>query len=267
LSADDRDDEASGLHRASPSGPRVPPRQPRRAATGIALPRGIFRPSLLSVIILMLVLLGLGIRAYREMSRPGTRDYPREAFREPSMRATVISNVDLDGSGRFRRALAIRGDIDWTSADWFDDQVEQARLSPDDLIVLSSDGGKLNQSMLMGETIRKRGFATAVGTADASGKVYASSCASACVFVYAGGKTRYGIFGSQLGVHRFTKSGPTSDPVAESQKTQGRLLGYIRKMGISSRFVELMSQTSEINWLDPRTAQEINLITVPLERH
>lgn len=227
---------------------------------------GVFRPSFWSVVIFVLLLSGVGIRAYRDLSRPGAWDYSRETLGKPSMKSTVVAGVDLDGSGRGRRILAISGGIGRASASWFYDQLKQAQLSPGDVILLSSDGGDLDQGTIMGEIIRLRGLATAVGTVDASGKVYAASCASACVLVYAGGKTRYGIFGSLLGVHRFTVDGPVQDPVAEGQRTQGRLLGYMTKMGVSSRIVELMSQTSDIRWLNPKDALAMNLITTPVER-
>lgn len=265
------------MHRSPPTGPRVTPPQapyrdglsraaaPRRA--NIPTQHGIFRPSVWSVVIFVLLLSGVGIRAYRDLSRPGAAwDYSRENFGKPSMKSAVIARVDLDGSGRGRRILAISGDIGRASASWFYDQLKQAQLSPGDVILLSSDGGDLAQGTIMGGLIRSRGLATAVGTVDASGKVYAASCASACVLVYAGGKTRYGIFGSLLGVHRFTVDGPVEDPLAEGQRTQGRLLGYMTKMGVSSRIVELMSQTSDIRWLSPKDAFAMNLITTPVDR-
>ncbi|WGS21650.1 hypothetical protein [Bradyrhizobium sp. ISRA463] len=218
------------------------------------------------MVIFVLLLSGVAIRAYRDLSRPGAWDYSRETLVAPSMKSAVIPNVDIDGSGRGRRALAISGDIGVASASWLHDQLKKAQLSPGDVILLSSDGGKLNQGTIMGEIIRAHGLATAVGTADASGQVRAASCASACVLVYAGGKTRYGIHGSLLGVHRFTTEGPMHDPVAETQRTQGRVLGYMTKMGVSSRIVELMSQTSDIRWLNPKDAFAMNLITTPVDR-
>jgi hypothetical protein len=218
------------------------------------------------VVIFVLLLSGIGIRAYRDLSRPAAWDYSRETYVAPSMKAMVIPSADIDGSGRGRRALAISGDIGAASASWFRSRLDEAQLSAGDVILLSSDGGKLNQGTIMGETIRSRGLATAVGTADASGQVRAASCASACVLVYAGGKVRYGIYGSMLGVHRFTTEGPTDDPVAETQRTQGRLLGYITKMGISSKIVEAMSATSNIRWLTPKEALAINLVTAPIDR-
>ncbi len=48
-----------------------------------------------------------------------------------------------------------------------------------------------------------------------------SYCASACVLVYAGGKTRYGIEGSMLGLHRFVTTSARRDPVADTQRTAG----------------------------------------------
>ncbi len=276
MSVDDRQDEGTGVNRSSPTGPRVaPPRQPphRDRSPGEAPPheapprvtdvqsqRGIFRPSFWSVVIFVLLLSGVGIRAYRDMSR-------RDTYLPANMTAIVVANADIDGSGHGRLTLAISGEIGTTSAIWFRKQIEDARLSAGDAVLLSSDGGNLDQSTIMGEIIRARGLVTAVGTADASGRVRASSCASACVLVYAGGKIRYGIHGSMLGVHRFTTEGPVDDPIAEAQRTQGRVLGYVTKMGVSSKVVEAMSQTSDIRWLTPKEALAINLVTTAVGPH
>ena len=133
-----------------------------------------------------------------------------------------------------------------------------------DVILLSSPGGDLNQAIIMGEIIRSRGLVTAVGVADASGRIKPSYCASACVLVYAGGKTRFGIEGSALGVHRFVTSAPGRDPVAETQRTAGMVLSYMTKMGVSSSVVEAMSETREVRWLGTGEASAMNLITDPL---
>ena len=131
-------------------------------------------------------------------------------------------------------------------------------------MLLSSPGGDLNQAVIMGEIIRSRGLATAVGTADATGRVKPAYCASACVLVYAGGKPRFGVLGSALGVHRFTTTKPTNDPVADTQRLHGAVLGYMTKMGVSSSVVEAMSETREIRWLAPKDALAMNLITDPV---
>ena len=80
------------------------------------------------------------------------------------------------------------------------------------MILLSSPGGDLNQAAIIGEIIRSRGLVTAVGIADASGRVKPSYCASACVLVFAGGKTRFGVLGSALGVHRFVTTKAVERP-------------------------------------------------------
>jgi len=122
----------------------------------------------------------------------------------------------------------------------------------------------VSQAVIMGEIIRSRGLATAVGTADATGRVKPAYCASACVLVYAGGKPRFGVLGSALGVHRFVTTKATSDPVADTQRVAGAVLGYMTKMGVSSSVVEAMSETREIRWLAPKDALAMNLITDPL---
>ena len=49
------------------------------------------------------------------------------------------------------------------------------------MVLLSSPGGDLNQATIMGEIIRSRGLATAVGIPDTSGRVKPAYCASACL--------------------------------------------------------------------------------------
>jgi hypothetical protein len=149
------------------------------------------------------------------------------------------------------------------SASWFRARVDEPHLAAGDTVLMSSPGGDVDQAIIMGETIRSRGLATAVGIVDASGKIKPSFCASACVFVYAGGQPRLGIEGSALGVHRFVSSGSVNDPVAETQRTTGMILNYLTKMGVSPLLVEAMSQTSEIRWLGPREMTAMNLVTAP----
>jgi hypothetical protein len=84
------------------------------------------------------------------------------------------------------------------------------------------------------------------------------------VLAFAGGKARYGIEGSALGVHRFVTTSLGRDPVAETQRTAGIVLSYMTKMGVASSVVEAMSQTSEIRWLGAREATAMNLITNPV---
>jgi hypothetical protein len=263
--ADDHHDEDSRFQRP-PTGPWVAP--PHSAADRPQVPPATasarrWRP-IWSVAIFVLLLAGYGIGAYKDLSRPDAWAYWKDQYFSPSLTASLIPNAELDGSGHGRPALAIRGTIGPAAASWLRDRLDEAHLAPGDTVVLSSPGGDLGQAIIMGEIIRSHGLATAVGSADAAGRVRPAYCASACVLVYAGGKPRYGVEGSLLGVHRFVTSSPTSDPVADTQRVAGQVLGYMTKMGVSSAVVEQMSQTANVRWLDPKLALATNLITDPV---
>jgi len=267
MSADDRQDEASPFQRP-PTGPWVaPPRAPAdrpQAPRAPVVAHAARRRPFWSVAIFVLLLAGYGIRAYRDLSRPDAWAYWKDQYFSPSLTASLIPNADFARSGRGRPALAIRGTIGPAAAGWLRERLDEAHLAPGDAVVLSSPGGDLGQAIIMGEIIRTHGLATAVGSADEQGKVRPAYCASACVLVYAGGKPRYGVEGSLLGVHRFVTTAPTSDPVADTQRVAGQVLGYMTKMGVSSGVVEEMSQTRDVRWLDPKQALAMNLITDPV---
>jgi hypothetical protein len=209
------------------------------------------------------MILSIAIRAYRDVSRPEAWAYWKDLYFSPSLTSSVTDIVDLDGSGRRVAALALHGRIGPAAASWFRDRLDQAHLAPGGTVLLSSLGGDLGQAIIMGEIIRSRGLATAVGVVDGSGAVARSYCASACVLVYAGGKPRFGVEGSTLGVHRFVATAPERDPVAETQRTTGMVLNYMTRMGVSSSVVEAMSATSDVRWLAAKEALAMNLITAP----
>jgi hypothetical protein len=266
MPVDDREESGSGFQR-SPTGPWVtPPRAPSNPTQTPRPhpPRKVFRRnSMLSTAIFSLIILGVGIRAYRDVSQPEAWAYWKDQYFSPSLTSSLVAKADLDGTSRGRAALAIRGRIGPAAASWFRERLDEAHLSAGDVVLLASPGGNLDQAIIMGEIIRSRGLATAVGVADASGRVRSAYCASACVLVYAGGKPRYGVEGSLLGVHRFVTTAPASDPVADAQRTTGMLLGYMTKMGVSSSVVEAMSETTNVRWLDPKEALTMNLVTAP----
>lgn len=221
---------------------------------------GFLRRHLMSVAIFALLVSGVLIQAWQDLSRPEAWDYWKDLYSTPSMTSSKSDNVEFDG--RRRNVLALRGKIGPAAATWFRERLDDAGLKPGDLVLLSSPGGDLGQSVIMGEVIRARGLVTAVGTVDTAGQIRPGSCASACVFVYAGGTARYDIPGSRLGVHRFTASGPGGgDPVADTQRVTGLVLSYLKRMGVSASLVETMSATSAISWLDSRQAAEMNLVT------
>jgi hypothetical protein len=216
------------------------------------------------VAIFSLILAGVLVRAYRDVSRPEAWAYWKDQYFSPSLKLTPIARLDLDGAGHSRPALAVTGQIGAAAASLFRDALDKAHLAPGDAVLLSSPGGDLDQAIIIGEIIRSQGLVTAVGAADGAGHVHSAYCASACVLAYAGGKSRYGIEGSMLGVHRFVTTSPMHDPVAETQRVDGMVLGYVTKMGVAASIVEAMSQTREVRWLSAREAVAMNLVTDPL---
>jgi hypothetical protein len=265
LPFDDRDN-VTGQIRSSPTGPRVaPPRMPTDQPPARPARIGGGRRRIWSVLIFVLIISGVGIRAWRDLSRPEAWSYWKELYLSPSMTSSLVTNVNLGGSSG-RPALVISGTIGDASASWLRTRLDQAHLAAGDAVLLSSPGGRVSQAVIMGEIIRSRGLVTAVGVADASGRITPSYCASACVLVYAGGKTRFGIEGSKLGVHQFTSTTPGDDPVADTQRMAGMLLGYMTRMGVSSSVVEAMSQTRDIRWIGVKEAAAMNLVTDPVAR-
>jgi len=219
-----------------------------------------------SAILLAILICGVGLRAYRDLLRPEAWAYWKESYLSTSKTSSLIAKAGLNGAARGKTALAISGKIGVATASWLRETLDEAHLAPGDIVLLSSPGGDLTQAIIMGEIIRSRGLATAVGVASAAGQIEPSFCASACVLAYAGGQPRYGVEGSALGVHRFVTSMPGSDPVAETQRTAGMVLSYLTKMGVSSSVVEAMSETRDVRWLGPREASAMNLVTDPFSK-
>ena len=264
MSFDDRQD-GRGEFRRSPTGPRVaPPRTTTGQPEARPLPAIRNKRYVWSAALFILIITSVGIRAYRDLSRPEAWAYWKDQNFSPSMTSSLVAVAGLDGASRGRPALFISGTIGAAAAGWFRDRLDEAHLAPGDTVLMSSPGGDLNQAVIIGEIIRLRGLTTAVGVADASGHIKPSYCASACVLAYAGGKSRYGVQGSRLGVHRFVTSAPGHDPVADTQRTTGMVLSYMTKMGVSSSLVEAMTETSDIRWLGVREAAAMNLVTEPL---
>jgi len=245
-------------HFQRPTGPLIARRGPTGLPGRVPGLRRSRRP-LWSVIVFLLLISGVGIRAYRDLSRPEGWAYWKEYY-APSSTMSARSG-DLHG----QRILSIGGRIGASSASWFRDRLDEIKIPAGSLVLLSSPGGDLNQAMIMGELIRARGLDTAVGILDASDRIIPSYCASACVLAYAGGKARIGIEGSELGVHRFVTTTSGQDPVAETQRTAGAILGYMTKMGVSPAIVEAMSETRDVHWLSTENAVDMHLITARAE--
>ena len=218
------------------------------------------RRSLWSALFVVLLIATYGVSAYRDLSSPGIWSYWKDFFGSPSMTASAISMTDG------RKALALEGRIGPASASWFREQLDAAKLTSGDVVLLSSPGGSLDQGLIMGAVVRSRGLTTVVGRADSAGRLQPSRCASACVFVFAGGKVREAMPRSMLGVHQFSSTSAKCeesaiDLVARTQQTTGIILDYMTRMGVSPSIMKAMTASKDIRWLTEKEAFELNLVT------
>lgn len=215
----------------------------------------------LSILFFVLMLALVGGRAYQELSTPQAWAY-WDSYFSPSMTASLVRPA---GSGA-GVVLAVSGSIGPAAASWFRSQLDEARLPAGATVAFSSPGGDVDQAIIIGEIMRSRGLKAVVATFDAAGRMRPSYCASACVLAYAGGTARIGVPGSVLGIHRFRTEGTSADPVADTQRTAGLILGYMTRMGVAPSFMEAMSATDDIRWLTPKQAVDMKLVTEPLKQ-
>lgn len=232
----------------------------QRAQPQAGARRGRTWGTLASVVFAGLLLAGVLIPAYRDISSPGAWSYWKDFFGSPSMTASAVNMADG------RKALAIAGRIGPASASWFREQLDAAKLTAGDVIFLSSPGGSLDQGLIMGAVVRSRGLTTVVGKVNSEGRPQPSRCASACVFVFAGGKVREAMPRSALGVHQFTSTSSkseesASDLIARTQQTTGMILDYMTRMGVSPSIMQAMTASKDIRWLTEKEAFDLNLTT------
>jgi hypothetical protein len=253
--------QRSGETPARPWGPPAAASSADAARSSLE-PGGRRKIPLLSILFVVLMLALVGGRAYQELSTPQAWAYWKDSYLSPSMTASLVQPAAAGTDSRL--VLAVSGKIGPAAATWFRGKLDDAKLRAGDTVAFSSPGGDVDQAIIIGEAIRSRGLKTLVATFDSEGRMRPSYCASACVLAYAGGTVRIGVPGSALGVHRFTTEGAGHDPVAETQRTTGMILGYMTRMGVSSSIMEVMSSTADIRWLAPQQAVDMKLVTDPL---
>lgn len=117
-------------------------------------------------------------------------------------------------------------------------------------LILSSPGGNMVSGLQLGQTVRRLGLRTSVGTVavKSSGQQVLTSglCGSACVFVLMGGVGRTMTPGSRIGVHspqvRVSAAGRSYvlDPVTSRyviRATEPVLRSYARHMGVNPSLI------------------------------
>jgi hypothetical protein len=119
-------------------------------------------------------------------------------------------------------------------------------------LVVHSPGGHVGGALRLGFVLRRLGVTTIVGCVGANAaRIADGRCASACVYLFMGGKARYIPEGSLLGVHAMADVPSARDvvgsgsigPKVSEESASAVLRQYAQMMGVSPAIVELGQQT------------------------
>lgn len=117
-------------------------------------------------------------------------------------------------------------------------------------VVFHSPGGHAAAGILIGRTIRSKGFTTDVAP---SGR-----CASACALAWLGGAQRQ-MSGGRVGFH--AAYGMQGGRAVRDAGANARVAGYLRQIGVPARAIAHIVQVSPqgMYWLTPSTARQAGI--------
>jgi hypothetical protein len=142
------------------------------------------------------------------------------------------------------------------------------------LVVVESPGGFNAGAAALGLMLRKLRMSVIVGrpaggSVTRSSGLTAATCASACVLVLAGGKDRFFVPGSRVGVHRAHTGPEVRDPLTrgvvsgqlEHSAIKDAYSRYFRQMGIDQSLSQVMDKTpsESMYWLSPAEMSKFRL--------
>jgi len=131
-------------------------------------------------------------------------------------------------------------------------------------VVLDSPGGDVGASLVLGRDIRHSHWNTITGYPyPLAGTWRTATCASACVYTFAGGVMRGVFTDNALGVHQFITTSPRVT-VAQVQYTTAMISAYLVEMGVSAN-VQALAGLTAAQTVMPLTVQDA--ITFGLATH
>lgn len=118
-------------------------------------------------------------------------------------------------------------------------------------VVLSSDGGNLQEGLRIGREIRRRGFVTGVAPDFA--------CASACALIWLGGVSRFMAPSALIGFHAAFRE--TSYGRSESGVANALVGAYLSELGLSEEAIIFATRADpyDIQWLTIETANQLGI--------
>ena len=184
------------------------------------------------------------------IAAPGSRPLPAT---DDMPTRLLFETLDWNGAP----ALTLTGEIAPGDAQRFSDHLD---LHPAPATVfLNSPGGSVFDAMAIGRMLRASGAGTELTAADV--------CLSACPYILAAGTTRRVDPEAWVGVHQHFFGENTALPafmaVADIQRGQGEVMGYLIEMGIDPGLMQhaLLTPPDEIYLLLPEELEKYGLIS------
>ncbi len=148
----------------------------------------------------------------------------------------VAGNIDPDQDARLREMAQV---------------MLREGMVPALVVFLANEGGHLGAAMRLGRLIRQLGANTAV----------AGTCASACIYAFAGGSRRAGTPDSRFGLHPARRADGRVGSVAEDVQIALMRYEYLEEMGVDPNLVTWEGELSsnQVYWLTADEAQAVNL--------
>jgi len=117
-------------------------------------------------------------------------------------------------------------------------------------VILDSGGGNVTAALTLGTQFRQMGWNTIVGLpyAGAGLDSHFSVCASACIYLFAGGAQRWVFQDNVLAIHQFSDGDHQHMNVAQAQYLSGVIGAYLFRMGVSANLQTLASLTLPGQW-------------------
>lgn len=140
------------------------------------------------------------------------------------------------------------GDLEKGDAQKFKDASDSFQKG---VVFFNSIGGNLEEGLLIGEQIRKKGFVTAVAFKDV--------CASACALAWLAGTSKAISPDAHVGFHAaYTMNG---DIATETGPGNALIGAYLNKLGISYKGIVSLTSASpdDIHWLTERDSKSLSL--------
>tara|TARA_R110001606_G_C15404525_1_gene653987 strand:- start:34221 stop:35261 length:1041 start_codon:yes stop_codon:yes gene_type:complete len=172
-----------------------------------------------------------------------------------------VVQLERQGSSSVATEVYVHGDIAAGDGERFRDLARRHEIKSG-TVYFNSVGGRLDEAMSIGTSIRRLGLNTGVGNREAAtNRLMPAECLSACVMAFAGGKYRFLDARSVIAVHRFYSRSIGSEDLALGQIVAASITSYLTEMGVSpALFEKMVSVGDQLTKLPLAQAEAFGLV-------